>query len=138
MGSQSAAVPTRDEITLTLHHAIAMHSIKREWLDDVKLERSEALSFVADELVFRLEKMLWANPLGRIEVSHPASPWEHFRATYFPHLRLGRWFLRRKPVRETTIVKSAYAIFPEAHIAYPDSLGRPVMIIHDGKLIKED
>lgn len=138
MEAQSAVIPTGDEITLTLHHAVAMHSIKREWLDDVKLEHSEALSFVADELVFKLEKMIWANPLGRIEASYPASAWEHFRATYFPRYRLGRWFLRRKPVRETTVVKSAHAMFPEAHIAYPDSLGRPVMVVRDGSFIKED
>lgn len=138
MEAESGTIPTGDELVLEKQIAAAITVVNREWLHDAKLERAEHVNFITGQLAFRLEKLIWANPLGRLEVSYPASPWEHFRSVYFPRTRLGRWFLQRKPVRETTVIKSAYATFPEAHIAYPKELGRPVMVIRDGVLIKEN
>lgn len=132
-----ATIPTDAELTLERECAVALTKIDRAILEDTKLYRSEVFRYAANELVFRLEKLIWANPLGRLEVSTPASPWEHFRAVYFPRTRLGRWFLRRKPIREHTTVKSAYAAFPEAHIVYPDHLGKMVMVIRDGAIINK-
>lgn len=130
-----ATIPTDAELTLERECAVAIERVNPEWLRDAKLERSDHINFITGQLAFRLQKLIWANPLGRLEVSTPASPWEHFRAVYFPRTRLGRWFLRRKPIREHTTVKSAYAAFPEAHIVYPDHLGKMVMVIRDGAII---
>lgn len=121
---------TRD-IEFKKHVAVALTSIRRELLHDAKLEQSALVAFTANELTLKLEKLIYANPLGRLEVSYPATPWEHFRATYFSQFALGRWFLRRKPIRETTVVKSAFATFPEAHIVFPPEFGRPTITLHN-------
>lgn len=134
----AATTPADAELVLERQIAAAVTTVNREWLHDAKLERSDHINFLTGQLAFRLEKLIWANPLGRLEVSYPASPWESFRAAYFPKSRLGRWFLRRKPIRETTVVKSAYAAFPEAHITYPDTLGKMVMVVRDGALISKE
>jgi len=115
------------EVVFEKHIAVSLTTINPELLHDAKLEQSALTNFVAGQLVYRLEKLIYAHPLGRMVVEYPATPWEHFRETYFPKTAVGRWFLKRKPVRKTAVVKSAFASFPEAHIAWPPSLG-PVTI----------
>jgi len=125
-----AALP--EEVVFERQVACAVQRINKAFLRDTKLECSELVNFVAGELVYRLEKLIYAHPLGRLVVEYPATPWEHFRDTHFPNTRLGRWFLKRKPVRKTAVVKSAYAAFPEAHMAWPDPpLGKPTIILRD-------
>ena len=77
--------------------------------------------------------MIYEHRLGRLEVEYPTTPWEHFRDAHFPKTRLGRWFLKRKPVRKTAVVKSAFAAFPEAHMhmRFPEQLGPPTIILRD-------
>lgn len=125
-----ATQDTRD-IEFKKHVAVALLNVRRELLHDAKLDQFALTRLTANELTLRLEKLIYANPLGRLEVSYPASPWEHFRAMHFSRFALGRWFLRRKPVRETTVVKSAFALFPEAHIVLPEEFGRPTIALHN-------
>jgi hypothetical protein len=123
----------RDAEILSLERisAAALARVHREFLHDAHLTVSDSMYFITNELALKLEKHIWANPLGRLEVSYPATPWEHFRATYFPKTPIGRWFLKRKPVRKTCVVRSAYAAFPEAHVRYPDELRRCVMMLRE-------
>lgn len=116
-----------EDVVFEKHVAVALTLVNKNLLQDAKLERSDLVRMTANQLALRLEKLIYAHPLGRMVVEYPATPWEHFRETYFPKTALGRWFLKRKPVRKTAVVKSAFASFPEAHIAWPPSLG-PVTI----------
>lgn len=109
------------------HVAVALTFVNKGLLHDAKLERTDIARMTANQLAWRLEKLIYAYPLGRMVVEYPATPWQHFRDTYFPRFAAGRWFLKRKPVRTTAVVKSAFASFPEAHIAWPPELG-PVTI----------
>lgn len=132
MATATKDVAEPEELKFERHVATAVQAVNKELLYDAKLERSDLAVASANQLVLRLEKLIWANPLGRLSVEYPSTPWEHFRETYFPKLRLGRWFLKRKPVRKTAVVRSAYAAFPKAHIAWPDPpLGKPTIILRD-------
>lgn len=68
----------------------------------------------------------------RVIVTYPASGWDAFKRDAAPRLgRLGRWWLRRHPVRLTArVVREAWGVtfrewatFPEASIVYPRELG---------------
>lgn len=121
-----------EEVVFERQVACVIETVSKAFLYDTKLERSDLVNFVAGQLTYRLEKLIYAHRLGRLEVEYPATPWEHFRDAHFPKTRLGRWFLKRKPVRKTAVVKSAFAAFPEAHVAWPDPpLGRPTIILRD-------
>lgn len=131
MMGDSDATPLPERIVFERQVAAVLAHVNKEFLRNTKLDSSDAARLAADELVLRLEAHIWANPLGRMYVSYPASPWEHFRATYFHRNRLGRWLIRRKPIRFHWEVRSALASFPEAHMALPPKLGRRVMILRD-------
>lgn len=121
-----------DGLILEGELAAAMVAINRDLLNNSNIEVSEVAMFTANQLVARLEKMLYVNPLGRLEVEYPATPWEHFRAEHFPKTRLGRWLLRRKPVRMHCEVRSCAVAFPETTAAiYPTSLGKPVFVTRE-------
>lgn len=120
-----------EEVRFQRHVAAAVTLINRDLLHDANLERSDIVQMTANQLAMRLEKLIYAHPLGRLVVEYPATPWEHFRDTYFHKSLVGRWFLKRRPVRKTAVVKSAFATFPEAHIAWPDSLGPVTITLRD-------
>jgi hypothetical protein len=120
-----------EEVTFEKHVAVALTLVNKNLLQDAKLERSDLVRMTANQLALRLEKLIYAYPLGRMVVEYPATPWEHFRETYFPKTAVGRWFLKRKPVRKTAVVKSAFASFPEAHIAWPPTLGPATIQLRD-------
>src|SRR5512146_2543498 len=111
------------DVTFEKHVAVALSVINKNLLHDAKLERSDIATMAANQLALRLEKLIYAHRLGRMVVEYPATPWEHFRETYFSKIAVGRWFLKRKPVRKTAVVKSAFAAFPETHIVWPSALG---------------
>lgn len=119
------------DLELKREVAAALTTIDRPLLNDTKLERSEVVRFAADQLVLRLEKFLYTSPLGIFEVEYPAGPWEHFRAVYFKRFALGRWFLRRRPVRMHYERRSAAVSFPESTRVFPDELGKPVILVRD-------
>ncbi len=119
------------ELILKRETAVAVTSVDRRFLDDAELEISDIAQFAAGQLVLRLSKLIYTNPLGLFEVEYPATPWEHFRAVYFKRNRLGRWFLRRKPVRMHYERRSAAVSFPESTHVFPDTLGKPVILVRD-------
>lgn len=119
------------DLILKREVAAALVAIKRPLLNDTKLEVSDVVRLASDELVLRLEKFLYSSALGVFEVEYPAGPWEHFRAVYFKRSPLGRWFLRRRPVRMHYERKSAAVSFPESTRVFPDDLGKPVILIRD-------
>lgn len=120
------------ELALSVQHLAHTTRFSAEVLSAMKLRRSDALGFVAEQSVYRMDAYIFSNPLGRIEVGYPATPYEHFRQKYFPRLGpLGRWLLRRRPIRQTWVVKSAAAVFPEAHIPLPQQLGQRNFITYD-------
>lgn len=106
-------------------------AINRPLLNDTSLEVSDAVKMATDALVLRLEKFLYASELGVFEVEYPAGPWEYFRAVYFERSTIGRWFLRRKPVRMHYERRSAAVSFPESTRVFPDDLGKPIYLIRD-------
>lgn len=134
----TGSVPEAEEIVFEKQVAVAVSAIRKEFLHDATLDRSELVRFTVDELVLRLEKLIWANPLGRMVISYPATPWEHFRATYFHRNRLGRWLVKRRPLRFHYEVKSALAAFPESHQVWPDTLGRRVFILRDAAVLPQE
>lgn len=120
-----------DPLTLQRTVAMSVLAISKPLLNDTEVSVSEAVRFTTNELVVRLEKFLLVNPLGKLVVEYPATPWEHFRAVHFPKLGLGRWFLRRKPVRMHYEVRSAAASFPNAAMVFPTSLGQAVFVTRE-------
>lgn len=122
-------MPSDEDLKLRCETAVALVSLKRPLLADAKLEVSEFVNMAADELTLKLEKLIYTSPLGILEVEYPAGPWEHFRAVYFKRSRLGRWFLRRKPVRMHYERRSAAVAFPESTRVFPDDLGKPIILI---------
>lgn len=120
-----------DGKALTREIAAALIVVNRELLTaGTKLEVSDTINFMANQLAVRLEKLIYTSPLGLFEVEYPATPWEHFRAVHFPKTSLGRWFLRRKPVRMHYERRSVAVSFPESQYeVYPTELGRPVYLI---------
>jgi hypothetical protein len=119
------------DLILKREVAAALVALKRPLLNDTKLEVSDVIKLATDELVLRLEKFIYTSPLGVFEVEYPAGPWEHFRAVYFKRFALGRWFLRRKPVRMHYERRSAAVSFPESTWVFPDDLGKPVILVRD-------
>lgn len=119
------------DLELKREVAAALVTIKRPVLNDTKLEVSDMVRLASDELVLRLEKFIYTSPLGVFEVEYPAGPWEYFRAVYFKRFALGRWFLRRRPVRMHYERRSAAVSFPESTRAFPDDLGKPVILVRD-------
>jgi hypothetical protein len=119
------------DLILKREVAAALVALKRPLLNDTKLEVSDVIKLATDELVLRLEKFIYTSPLGVFEVEYPAGPWEHFRAVYFKRFALGRWFLRRKPVRMHYERRSAAVSFPESTQVFPDDLGKPVILVRD-------
>lgn len=121
------------EFVLKRQIGAAIQNIDKAFLYDTKLESADLPNIIANQLVYRLEKLIYEHRLGRLEVEYPTTPWEHFRDAHFPKTRLGRWFLKRKPVRKTAVVKSAFAAFPEAHMhmRFPEQLGPPTIILRD-------
>lgn len=131
MTEESTQRLSEDDLTLKREVAVALTTIKRPILNNTTLEVSDLSRMATDELVLRLEKFLYSSSLGVFEVEYPAGPWEHFRAVYFERSRLGRWFLRRKPVRMHYERKSAAVSFPESTRVFPADLGKPVILIRD-------
>lgn len=77
-----------------------------------------------DRAIVELSVQVLSNPSGRIDYSFPATPWDHWKREWLPRLGpLGKWYLKRHPVRLSHDVKSAIALYPEATIAYPEGLG---------------
>lgn len=120
-----------DGPTLQREVAAAVVAVHKAFLNDTEVHVSDTLRFIRDQLVVRLEKFLYLNPLGKMVVEYPATPWEHFRAVHFPKTRLGRRLLRRKPVRMHYVVRSAAVAFPEAAMIFPTALGRPVFVTRE-------
>lgn len=127
--SEPTTTPAGDGLTLKREVAAALTTIDKRILNDTKLERSEVIRFAANQLVLRLEKLIYTSPLGLFEVEYPAGPWEHFRAVYFKRFALGRWFLRRRPVRMHYERRSAAVSFPESTRVFPEELGKPVILV---------
>lgn len=122
-----------DDKILTREVAATICVVNRELFSaGTNVEVSTALSLAANQLAFKLEKLVYTSPVGLFEVEYPASPWEHFRAVHFKRNALGRWFLRRKPVRMHYERRSVAVSFPEAQFEiYPTELGRPVYLVRD-------
>lgn len=123
-----AEVPRNELVLKRYEYAIQRH-ISAGLLRGTSMELSDVADLSARAAAVTLRKAIYGNPLGRIEYSFPASPWEHIRQAYFPKSRLGRWFLKRRPVRMAYHVASAAAMFPEAHMNYPEHLGEVTLLM---------
>lgn len=129
--SESTAQPAEGDLVLKRETAAALALVSRNLLNDTTLEISDVAKLAANQLTLRLEKLIYTSPLGIFEVEYPAGPWEHFRAVYFERFALGRWFLRRKPVRMHYERRPAAVSFPESTRVFPDDLGKPVILVRD-------
>lgn len=129
----SNIIEVEDGKVLTREIAAALCLVNRElFTAGTNVEISDAIRFTANQLAIRLEKLLYTSPLGLFEVEYPASPWEHFRAVHFKRNPLGRWLLRRKPVRMHYERRSVAVSFPESQFEiYPTNLGRPVYVVRE-------
>jgi len=99
---------------------------------DMKYEESDSVSafFMRGYVLERLETFIYGNSIGRIEYSFPATWWDHFKRDTLNRFALGRWYVRRHPVRLAWDVKSARTMFPQNQIL-PKELGPLVFSVDD-------
>lgn len=116
--------------TLSMGEALTLNRVKfagrvslgANVLDTMELSRMEER--ITGQLIYKLEAEVLSRPLGQIVYSFPATPWDHWKEKWLPRLgRVGRWYLRRHPVRESAKAFSAAALYPHANVRTPDNFG---------------
>ncbi|HTU15653.1 MAG TPA: hypothetical protein VMF31_10670 [Solirubrobacterales bacterium] len=121
MSLPSDFIPQEEILLRKIKYAI-VGNLGSSVVDSAELRQMQDL--MMDRMAYRLQVELLSNELGRIVFTFPATPWDHWKRDWLPRLgRLGRWYLRRHPIRESASVTSASATFPKAHVAYPKELG---------------
>lgn len=94
-----------------------------------RAKTSDALGFELNQMVMRLSTFVLADQRGHGTVTFPATTWDMAKARALPKLgRIGRWYLRRHPVREHSVGLKSYLAFPKADIPYPAKLG-PIRLL---------
>lgn len=71
-----------------------------------------------EEMIYHIERHVWAEDVGNIAISYPATWWDHFKARFFP-----RWALERWPVRWRSEERFITAYYPTFAPPENDKLG---------------
>lgn len=103
-------------------------NISNVLLDSAEVSVSETMTMAMDQTMIRLATRVLAHDQGKVTITFPATWWDHLKRDRISKIPLvGRWYVRRHPVRESAIPLRRWAKFPGAEIAYPRGLG-PVRI----------
>lgn len=120
------------DVTLDRQKVASFVARHPQFMADMKYEESDSVSdfFMRGYVLERWESFIYGNTVGRIEYSFPATWWDHFKRDTLTRFALGRWYVRRHPVRLSWDVKSARTLFPQNQII-PKELGPMVFSVED-------
>lgn len=123
------------------------NSLGMHFRDSLELSRYQ--DQFLDRMIYEMSAFVLAEKLvdktikkqARLRVYVPASWWQHFRQDVYPKLgRLGRWLLRRKPVRTKEIVKyetlvanfKQYATYPASDLVMaPKEIHKNIIVLKE-------
>ena len=118
-----------EKVTLERQKVASFVQTHPQFMADMKITEG-AVDFIHGIVVTRFESFIYGNSVGRIEYSFPATWWDHFKREVLLRSAIGRWYVRRHPVRLSWSVKSARTMFPQNEIR-PPGLGPPVYHVDD-------
>ena len=121
-----------ERIDLEKFWMMAQTYLSKELLEDFAMPavlgvRGTAAGAMLDMLLLLVKQEVYGETLGTLEIKRPATWWQMLKEQHAPY-----WFKRRWPVRYTTEMYDARALYPK--LAMPDEMNNRVWV----KSVKSD